>query len=117
VVAWHKQLSTYIALDAKKFHHRKKFMTVSGWPYLFAFLTTILLSKIAQRIQVAKEGTYLLTDVFEVLGGGHMGNLFVRMYEVPQVHVHKGVETTYIGWGLRSHDREGRHYGMVWARA
>jgi hypothetical protein len=48
--ASHKQLSTYIALDAKKFHHRKKFMTVSGWPYLFAFLTTILLSKIAQRM-------------------------------------------------------------------
>lgn len=69
------------------------------------------------NLQVAKEGTYLLTDVFAVLGGGHMGNLFVRMYEVPQVHVHKGVETTYIGWGMRSHDREGRHYGMFWARA
>ena len=69
------------------------------------------------NVMVAKKGTYLVTDVFEVLGGGHMGNLFVRMYEVPQVRIRDGKETTYIGWGLRSHDREGRHYGMYWTRA
>ena len=69
------------------------------------------------NVMVAKKGTYLVTDVFEVLGGGHMGNLFVRMYEVPQVRIRDGKETTYIGWGLRSHDREGRHYVMYWTRA
>jgi len=69
------------------------------------------------NVMVAKEGTYLVTDVFEVLGGGHIGNLFVRMYEVPQLLVRSKETIRYIGWGLRSHDREGRHYGMYWTRA
>ena len=64
----------------------------------------------------AKFGTYMVNEVYVAQWYGVKGNLFVRTYDAPQIRVFNGAAVPYIGWGLRSHDEEGRNYGLFSAR-